>query len=112
MTSNRESIGSARSDGSADGLVANPAGIQNVDSGSDDDESFMIGGQRRRGVPAISGSDAVSIFYYAGLVQKQEISVLKRLLFRATKGKVLCKVCEDAPIDYSLGLSGEDAESE
>ena len=72
----------------------------------------MIGGQRRRGVPAISGSDAISIFYYAGLVQKQEISVLKRLLFRVSKGKVLCKVCEDAPIDYSLGLNEEGAEGE
>ena len=112
MTSNRESIGSARSNGSGDGLLGNSAGIQNVDSGSDDDESFMIGGQRKRGVPAISGSDAVSIFYYAGLVQKQEINVLKRLLFRATKGKVLCKVCEDAPIDYSIGFPGQDAEGE
>ena len=112
MTSNRESIGSARSHGSADGLLGGASGLQNVDSGSDDDESCMIGGPRRRGVPAISGSDAISIFYYAGLVQKQEISALKRLLFRASKGKVLCKVCEDAPIDYSLGLSGPNGEGE
>ena len=25
---------------------------------------------------------------------------MKKLLFRATKGKVLCKVCDDSPIDY------------
>jgi hypothetical protein len=84
----------------------------NVDSGSDDDESSMIGGgARRRGVPAISVGGAVSIFYYAGLVAKNEIGTLKRLLFRATKGKVLTKVCEDAVVDYSLGQLDSAAES-
>ena len=110
MTSNRDSIASARSNESADGLLGNTAGILNVDSGSDDDESSMMGGARRRGVPAISGGGAVSIFYYAGLVAKNEICTLKRLLFRATKGKVLTKVCEDAVVDYSLGQHDSVAE--
>ena len=44
------------------------------------------------GVPAVGG---VSIFYYAGLVNKTEINQMKKLLFRASKGKVLCKVCDD-----------------
>jgi hypothetical protein len=44
------------------------------------------------GVPAVGG---VSIYYYAGLVNKSEINQMKKLLFRASKGKVLCKVCDD-----------------
>lgn len=105
MTSNREGAASARSNESGEGLLGNAPGA--VDSGSDDDESYMMGGgSRKRGVPAISGGGAVSIFYYAGLVAKNEISILKKLLFRATKGKVLTKICEDAVVDYSIGQEG------
>ena len=74
---------------------------------SDDDESMMM----RRGsnadpengnqMPAMMGG--VSIFHYAGLVNKQEIHLMKKLMFRASKGKVLCKVCDDQVIDYSFG---------
>ena len=28
---------------------------------------------------------------------------MKKLLFRASKGKVLCKVCDDQKIDYNFG---------
>ena len=104
MTSNREGGVSARSNDSGEGLLGNAPGA--IDSGSDDDESSMMGGTRRRGVPAISGAGAISIFYYAGLVAKNEIGTLKKLLFRATKGKVLTKICEDAVLDYSIGQEG------
>jgi len=52
-------------------------------------------------MPAMMGG--VSIFHYAGLVNKQEIHLMKKLMFRASKGKVLCKVCDDQVIDYSFG---------
>lgn len=45
----------------------------------------------------------VSIFHYAGLVSKSEINLMKKLMFRVSKGKVLCKVCDDQLIDYSFG---------
>ena len=102
MTSNREGGVSARSDESGSGLLSNGPGGQNVDSGSDDDESSMMG-SGKRGVPAINGGGAVSIFYYAGLVTKSEIFSFKRLLFRASRGKILTKICEDAIVDYSIG---------
>ena len=44
--------------------------------------------------------------------------MLRKLLFRATKGKVLCKVYEDAAVDYSVGQTidqnaeGDDQESQ
>ena len=104
MTSNRDGAASARLNEFGEGLLGNVAAA--VDSGSDDDESSMMGGTRRRGVPAISGAGAISIFYYAGLVAKNEIHTLKKLLFRATKGKVLTKICEDAVVDYSIGQEG------
>jgi len=104
MTSNRDGAASARSNDSGDGLLS--TGPAALDSGSDDDESSMMGGPRRRGVPAVSGNGAISIFYYAGLVAKNEIITLKRLLFRVTKGKVLTKICEDAVVDYSIGQEG------
>lgn len=53
----------------------------------------------KRGVPAVSGPGGVSIHYHSGLIDKREVHLFKKLLFRASKGKVLCKVCEQ-PIDY------------
>ena len=50
-------------------------------------------------MPVMMGG--VSIFHYAGLVNKSEINLMKKLMFRASKGKVLCKVCDDQIIDYS-----------
>jgi hypothetical protein len=40
------------------------------------------------------------IYYYGGLVRKSDITQFKKLLFRISKGKVLCKVCDDASISY------------
>ena len=40
------------------------------------------------------------IFYYAGLVNKSEVFQFKKLLFRISKGKVLCKVCADTQLHY------------
>jgi len=37
----------------------------------------------------------------SGLIEKNSIASFKRLLFRATKGKVLTKICEDAIVNYS-----------
>ena len=45
--------------------------------------------------PVVGG---ISIYYYAGIINKSEINQMKKLLFRATKGKVLCKVCDDQVI--------------
>lgn len=45
-------------------------------------------------------ASAVSITYLAGLIEKHEINQFKRLLFRATKGKVLCKIMEEAIVEY------------
>jgi len=47
--------------------------------------------------PVVGG---ISIYYYAGIINKSEINQMKKLLFRATKGKVLCKVCDDQVIQY------------
>jgi hypothetical protein len=47
--------------------------------------------------PVVGG---ISIYYYAGIINKSEINQMKRLLFRATKGKVLCKVVDDQMIQY------------
>lgn len=47
--------------------------------------------------PVVGG---ISIYYYAGIINKSEINQMKKLLFRATKGKVLCKVVDDQVIQY------------
>ena len=69
-----------------------------LDSGSDSDDTNLMG----RGIPAVSGPGGVSIHYHAGLVHKQDVFLFKKLLFRASHGKVLCKVCDDRPIEYNL----------
>lgn len=35
---------------------------------------------------------AVSIYYYAGIIKKNELHQFQKLLYRASKGKVLCKI--------------------
>jgi hypothetical protein len=50
--------------------------------------------------PVVGG---ISIYYSAGIVNKSEINQMKKVLFRATKGKVLCKVCDDQAIEYNDG---------
>ena len=66
---------------------------------SDDDESMMVKNgasfdpENGAKIPAMMGG--VSIFHYAGLVSKSEINLMKKLMFRVSKGKVLCKVCDD-----------------
>lgn len=61
---------------------------------SDDEEGIMI---RSSNAPVVGG---ISIYYYAGIINKSEINQMRKLLFRATKGKVLCKVCDDSFIEY------------
>lgn len=70
-----------------------------MDSGSDSDDTNLIMG---RGVPAVSGPGGVSIHYHAGLVHKSDVFLFKKLLFRASHGKVLCKVCDERPIEYNV----------
>ena len=57
---------------------------------SDDDESKMI---------KSNSSHKNAVAYYSGLVAKSEIQQFKRLLFRATHGKVLCKIVENSESD-------------
>jgi hypothetical protein len=40
------------------------------------------------------------IYYYASLVSKSDVFQFKKLLFRISKGKVLCKVCDDTRLHY------------
>jgi hypothetical protein len=54
--------------------------------------------------PVVGG---ISIFYSACTVNKSEINQMKKLLFRATKGKVLCKVCDDQIIEYNDGYGSK-----
>ena len=70
-----------------------------MDSGSDsgDDTNLIMGS----GIPAVSGPGGVSIHYHAGLIDKKDVVLLKKLLFRASHGKVLCKICDDRPIEYN-----------
>jgi hypothetical protein len=95
-----ELIDSARA-----GLLAGPAATQvtrrnPLDSGSDSDDAGLIGAGRH-GAKALVGAGGVHISYYAGLIQKSEIFQFKKVLFRASRGKVLCKVCDESPVDYT-----------
>ena len=69
-------------------------------SGSDSDEAslMMMGNKDLR---STLGQGGVNIFYHAGLIDKTEIVQFKKVLFRASRGKVLCKICDESPIDYS-----------
>jgi len=95
-----ELIDSARA-----GLLAGPAATQvtrrnPLDSGSDSDDAGLMGAGKH-GAKALVGAGGVHISYYAGLIQKSEIFQFKKVLFRASRGKVLCKVCDESPIDYT-----------
>mmetsp|Transcript_25716 Transcript_25716/g.39545 ORF Transcript_25716/g.39545 Transcript_25716/m.39545 type:complete len:128 (+) Transcript_25716:750-1133(+) len=47
------------------------------------------------------GSEGTAmIFYHAGIVHKKDIFQLKKLIFRASRGKVLLKICSDDAIRY------------
>ena len=63
-----------------------------MDSSSDDEDQTMIQAQP-------GGSSSIS--YLSGLIGKPDIEQFKKLLFRATHGKVLCKICEGDVVEYS-----------
>lgn len=95
-----ELIDSARA-----GLLPGPTASQvrrrnPLDSGSDSDDAGLMGAGRH-GAKALVGAGGVHITYLAGLIQKSEIFQFKKVLFRASRGKVLCKVCDESPIDYT-----------
>lgn len=46
-----------------------------------------------------SAVQSVNITYVSGLIGKNDIAAFKRILFRSTKGKVLCRICENAVFD-------------
>lgn len=78
---------------------------QSSGSDNDDDENTGMSAQEQRvpsSVPIGVGieSNFAQIIYHSGIIQKSDINQFKRLLFRATKGKVLTKICDNFVINY------------
>ena len=69
---------------------ADPEQYKNDLGNSDDDEHSPITLER---APIVPGG--VQIFYHAGIVNKADIRLFRRMLFRVSKGKVLVKIVDE-----------------
>lgn len=45
---------------------------------------------------------AVNIFYHSGLILKKDLNTFRRILFRVSRGKVLCKMSDEPVLSYEL----------